>query len=338
MGNLKVSTIIPTYNRAHMLDRAVSSVLGQQRSGDEVLVIDDGSTDNTEQVVSRFGDSVKYVKVPNGGAGKARNIGIQRAANELIAFLDSDDEWMPHKLEIQRALMENEPDVIFSFTDFAHRKSDGAIISNSLRYWHRDNREWDEILGPIRKLSHESQDGDSCDGIDYYVGDLYVSQLKASYVFTSTVMVRRKEAGSALRFAEDTPTYEDWECFGRLAGAGMAAYLDCETAWQHGHGEYRLTDADQLTCAQARIKITKRVWGGDKEFMENNRALYDNVLREQMLIQISRLIVGGRTREARSIAREIGNCPISYRIMSELPGALVKPMVWLKRLIRSGRS
>lgn len=96
-----VSVVIPTYNRAALLPRAITSVLNQTFPDLECIVVDDGSTDQTTQVVAGFQDPrLRLLRLPiNGGGGHARNVGIQAARGELIAFLDSDDEWLPQMLE-----------------------------------------------------------------------------------------------------------------------------------------------------------------------------------------------------------------------------------------------
>ena len=95
MNSHAISTIIPTYNRAQLITRAINSVLPQMEPEDELIVVDDGSTDNTREIVAKYGDRVKYIKTKNGGCGAARNRGVQEATGPLVAFLDSDDEWMP---------------------------------------------------------------------------------------------------------------------------------------------------------------------------------------------------------------------------------------------------
>jgi len=100
-----VSVVIPTYNRAHLLARAIHSVLTQTFSDFELIVVDDGSTDHTVEVVQSVRDPrMRLVRLDrNCGAGRARNAGIQAARGEWVAFLDSDDEWLPRKLELQMA-------------------------------------------------------------------------------------------------------------------------------------------------------------------------------------------------------------------------------------------
>lgn len=107
-----VSVVIPTYNRATILEYAIGSVLSQTLSDLECIVVDDGSTDQTTQVMARFQDPrLRFIRLPaNKGVSHARNIGIQAARGELIAFLDSDDTWLPPKLERQIARMRETTD------------------------------------------------------------------------------------------------------------------------------------------------------------------------------------------------------------------------------------
>lgn len=100
-NNPLVSVIIPTYNCPHFLREAVDSALNQTYSNREVIIVDDGSTDNTPEVVREYGDRVRYIRQNNSGTAAARNTGIRNAKGELIAFLDHDDVWLPRKLELQ---------------------------------------------------------------------------------------------------------------------------------------------------------------------------------------------------------------------------------------------
>ena len=106
----KVSIIIPTYNRVDLLPRAINSVLNQTFQDFELIVVDDGSTDNTKQVVEEFQKKdkrIKYIWQENSGApAKPRNTGIKNSQGEYIALLDHDDEWLPEKLEKQLEIFE----------------------------------------------------------------------------------------------------------------------------------------------------------------------------------------------------------------------------------------
>ena len=104
-----ISVLLPTYQRACVLPRAIDSVLAQTFPVGEIIVVDDGSTDDTAAVVARYGPSVRYLRQANAGAAAARNAGIAAAAGDWIAFLDSDDEWLPHKLQRQAEALDRCP-------------------------------------------------------------------------------------------------------------------------------------------------------------------------------------------------------------------------------------
>lgn len=110
-----VSIIIPTYNRARYLDGALRSVFSQTVNDSEVILIDDGSTDETRDIANRYGKKIRIVTQENQGRSSARNSGLQLAQGTLIAFLDSDDEWFPDKLERQLSYLKSHPDTSFLY-------------------------------------------------------------------------------------------------------------------------------------------------------------------------------------------------------------------------------
>jgi glycosyltransferase involved in cell wall biosynthesis len=112
-----VSVVIPTYNRAHWLRYAICSALQQSHRPLEILVVDDGSTDDTGELCAGFGPSVRYIPQENGGCAVARNRGLREARGEYVAFLDSDDVWEPNKLEIHLAVHNALPEVGWSTSD-----------------------------------------------------------------------------------------------------------------------------------------------------------------------------------------------------------------------------
>ena len=103
--------VIPTYNRAEMVVEAVQCVLAQTHSNTEIIVVDDGGTDDTPQRLAEFGPRVLYLRQANQGVAAARNAGIRRASGEFVAFLDSDDLWHQRKLEIQMDYLRRHPEV-----------------------------------------------------------------------------------------------------------------------------------------------------------------------------------------------------------------------------------
>lgn len=107
----KVSVIIPTYNRANYICEAIDSVLNQTFQDFEIIVVDDGSTDNTREVLEQYNKRIKYFYKTNGGEASARNLGVERSNGEYIAFLDSDDLWLPDKLKKQMTVFEKNSDI-----------------------------------------------------------------------------------------------------------------------------------------------------------------------------------------------------------------------------------
>ena len=98
----KVSVIIPTYQRAHLVSQAIESVLAQTYSDYEIIVVNNGSTDNTTEVLSQFGDKIRVIHLhANTGPSVARNLGMNASNGRYLAFLDDDDLWLPNKLEKQ---------------------------------------------------------------------------------------------------------------------------------------------------------------------------------------------------------------------------------------------
>lgn len=115
MGNSKISVVIPVFNCEKYVAEAVRSALTQSRCPDEVIVIDDGSTDSSAEVLQGFGDAIRYFRQENLGIGAARNAGAARAVGDQLAFLDADDIWTPRKLELQESFLRENPDIDMVF-------------------------------------------------------------------------------------------------------------------------------------------------------------------------------------------------------------------------------
>ena len=114
----KVSVIIPAYNAEKFIGEAIESVLNQTYKNIEIIVVDDGSKDNTYHIVKQnFGNQVKLIRKKNGGVSSARNMGVKNAEGEFIAYLDADDYWLPQKLEIQLRCFEKFPECGLCYTD-----------------------------------------------------------------------------------------------------------------------------------------------------------------------------------------------------------------------------
>jgi hypothetical protein len=225
--------------------------------------------------------------------------------------------------------------VLFSFTNFAGRTDEG-VEPNYLARWHKDPRPWDDILAPGVWYSSLAELPQGRADFLVHVGSIYLGEMMSDYVATSTCMVRRLEAGSALRFADDIPISEDKECYARLAKAGFAGYLDCETSWQWGHGGPRVSDADAYAYACARIKIMERIWGKDDVFLARHANDYACKIRQQQLIKARWLIARGRSREARAELATVDHSPLVFRLLAALPGVLARGLLGVRRAFGLG--
>jgi glycosyltransferase involved in cell wall biosynthesis len=301
---------------------------------DEIIVADDGSTDNTAQTLAEFGSRIVFVQCPHAGCGATRNRGVKMATRPLIALLDSDDEWDADKLQLQRTFMARKTDVLFCFSDFRCSLPSGQVSHNYLAQWHRDPRGWDDILGPGSNFSSVAALPNGRSDFRVHIGSIYLGEMESNYVAASTVLVRREQAGQALEFAEDVEVSHDKDCFGRLAKKGPAAYFDCETATQFGHDGPRITDANDFVFATTRLKILERVWGSDQDFLAEYGDRLQLALRTQHLRRARWLLVRGRTAEAKEDLRLAGNTSLAYRMLAALPGPAARFLLRARRLAR----
>jgi glycosyltransferase involved in cell wall biosynthesis len=116
--DVNISVIIPTFNRAHLIAETIESIINQSFKPREIIVIDDGSTDNTDRVIAKYRDVVQYYKIENSGVCTARNLGADKAGSEWLAFCDSDDLWHRDKLLLQVELVRSAPEIEYCFTNF----------------------------------------------------------------------------------------------------------------------------------------------------------------------------------------------------------------------------
>lgn len=183
-----VSVIIPTYNRAIMLVEAVRSVLGQTYKRIETIVVDDGSTDNTQLVLRKYHSKIKYLWQVRGERSKARNEGFRHSKGDYVAFLDSDDLWLPTKIDRQVQVLETQPDVGLVYTDVQFVDIDGAPYAGQIS--------WDE---PVRDKLYE----------DLMTHNVVTGSL-------SSIMLRRECVEKVGLFDESMTACEDLDLYRRL--------------------------------------------------------------------------------------------------------------------------
>jgi glycosyltransferase involved in cell wall biosynthesis len=206
-GSPTVSVIIPTYQRAHWVTEAIESVFAQTYDDYEIIVINDGSTDNTREVLAQYGDKILVIQQDNQGLSAARNAGIRVAMGKYIALLDDDDLWLPHKLEKQIPFLEANPDVGLLFSD-AYYYGPGAVASPYAQH----------VGIPSVKT----------------IETLFAK----NYVNVPTVVMRRDCLDEVGLFDESLNACEDYDMWLRIVERWRIEYLDELVA------NYRVSDAN----------------------------------------------------------------------------------------------
>lgn len=192
-----VSVIIPTYNRSRYVSKAIDSVLAQTYANYEIIVVDDGSTDNTKSVLDPYQDIIRYFHQENAGVSATRNLGIKESKSEWIAFLDSDDEWLPKKLEEQVNFINKHPEVVLHAVnlDISCYRSNGTTSFDHCRF-----KPCDETI---------------------YIKEPFPFHLKyRTTVMPPSVVCRRDMAMKVGGFVEGRSLFEDYEFMCKMATQG----------------------------------------------------------------------------------------------------------------------
>jgi len=158
--DISVSVVIPTYNRAGYLGQAVDSALAQQPFGGslEVIVVDDGSTDDTQRTLSSFGDRIVYLRIPHSGIpAVARNAGLEAASGSYVGFLDSDDLWLPEKLRRQVAVLAGRPTIALVYGSCEYIEADGTRTGQLV--WSPENLKSGDALAELLRHNFLSTPG-----------------------------------------------------------------------------------------------------------------------------------------------------------------------------------
>ena len=190
-----VSVVIPTHNRARIVGGAIESVLTQSYDRIQIVVADDGSSDDTQKVAEAYGARVTYVRQANAGVSAARNFGIRHARGEFIAFLDSDDSWQPWKIEAQLAALQRHSDAGIVWTDMAAIDDSGRLVSARylrVMYAAYGKLRIEQTLDPVDTLGALSPNVPAAIASTVIrKGDLFSAILLGNLIHTSTVLFRR---------------------------------------------------------------------------------------------------------------------------------------------------
>ena len=209
MAANNVTVIVPTYNRADKLAKALDSVLTQTCPPLETFVIDDGSTDHTEALINRYYPTIHYLKQENRGVSTARNVGIQSANGEWLAFLDSDDEWRPNKLEMQMQRLKSEPD---------------SLICHTEEIWVRNGRR----VNPKKKHVKKG-------------GWIFEHCLPMCAMSPSSIIIHRSVFEDVGLFDESLPACEDYDLWLRITAKYAVTFIDIPQIIKYGGHEDQLS-------------------------------------------------------------------------------------------------
>ncbi len=261
--NPLVSVILPTYNRGWIIKEAIDSVLEQEFSDFELIVVDDGSTDDTPAILNTYGRDIRVLRQSNRGVSAARNRGIAASAGQLIAFLDSDDLWLPQKLTAQ--------------VDFFAARPD-AVICQTEEQWIRNG------IRVNPKMRHHK-----------FSGMIFERSLELCLVSPSAVMLRRALFETAGMFDERLPACEDYDLWLRISCRYPVYLIDTPLIVKRGG------HADQLSRAPGldkyRIRALQKVIES-RLLSDSQRSAAVRILKEKCAIYVNGCRKRGRYDEA----------------------------------------
>lgn len=278
-----ISVIIPTHNYGRYIRDAINSVQSQTVSDLEIIVVDDGSTDNTPAVLQAIRDRrLRVVRIPNAGVSAARNAGIALAAGHYIAFLDADDIWLPDKLALQLALMTNEPSLGLVFSDFTRFDDSGVLPGTQFSY-----------VPEIKEFETRPAHG----GIGYVMlGDVFaqIASTRELVAGPQTLMLRR-HAVRHIQFPEGVHLCEDYEYLlhaSRCVAVGFIAQ-PLVNVRRHGSNSF----AEPAETMLPKVDVLRRFLLQDKLSYRERRTIKRRLAHAWASIGYHHFH-GGRLREA----------------------------------------
>ena len=246
-----VSVIIPTNNRAGFLAQAIDSVLAQTYTNFELIVVDDGSSDETQTLLASYGKLLISLRQENRGPAAARNAGIRAARHPLLAFLDSDDQFTSNKLALQTAAMEAQPDL---------------LISHTQETWFRNGQH-------LNQKKHHTKAG----------GDIFARNLALCMVGMSTVMVRQELFDRVGLFDESFPCCEDYEFWLRASVAHPFLLVETPLTAKHGGRPDQVSVRFQTGMDSLRIRALEKLLSSAPLTAAQSRLAREELVRKAVL-------------------------------------------------------
>ena len=337
----KVSIIIPTYNRAHHISEAIQSVIDQDiKNCDlEIIVIDDGSTDETRQIVCAFREKVRYIYQENQGVGSARNRGIKQATGEWLAFLDSDDRWLPDKLSLQFKVLDAFPKYKVVYSNFYTSENGHIIIQKGFEYWisvfseiGMDQVNWSNIF----TNRYNSGDYDITrfgTSFSIYSGNVFLALLETLCVNCWTMLIHRDCLTEKIKFAELQIVEDYWFCC-QLSESHDFLFLDCPTVENRAHTGSRESQGKRTTLLEGSRIIYEQIYLPSlSQFRPHDDAIKDRLkavnhqLLKEYLKSAELFKAKALTRDMESYKFQDGMAVAFYRIAAAFPFNIISHLV-----------
>jgi glycosyltransferase involved in cell wall biosynthesis len=303
-----VSVIVPSYNSAHLVADAVDSVLAQTYPHVELIVVDDGSKDDTRQVLARYGERLRYVHQENRGLSGARNTGIGHARGELLAFLDADDKWLPEKLSRQvEALLAN-PRAAFAHTEVLY---------------------WDSQTGAAESRPKERHE---------FTGACYRRLFAGNQIIVSTALVRRERLEKVGLFDEAIrrPSTQDYDAWLRLARHAEVVYVPEPLVYYRVHAANASKNA--VMMLEDELYVIEKALREDPSLVREvgRRGVKNRFFGIYSGIGFRNYERGNREEARRAFAQALGYRPSSYPVLklwlaTALPAPVVRGFQRLKQ-------
>ena len=259
----KVSVIIPSYNCEKYIRETIDCILAQTHKNIEVIVVDDGSTDNTQDIVASYGEPVRLIKQSNARVCAARNRGIQEANGEYICLMDHDDYWFPEKIARQIEILETSPEI-------------GGVFSAFI-CWKQNNQGEFPAPDSYRDVSDEITD----DIDPEYSGWIHHQLLLDCWILTSTSMFRAEVFQICGNFDVALPYSEDWDLWFRIAQKYQLIKLRRPTTLYRQHAEQGNRIVRDIDYRTTLLEKTVAKWG---LCSQDGRCLDSSKFKQQLAI------------------------------------------------------
>jgi glycosyltransferase involved in cell wall biosynthesis len=279
-----VSVAIPVYNGQDQVADSVRSVLAQTHPAVEVIVVDDGSTDKTWDVLKSLGPAVRTIRQRNGGLAVARNTGLQAARGEFIALMDHDDLCEPERLAVQVQFMQQHPELVLCATDFSAFNANGPVSpSHTGTYYSRCRPEVGGIAA--RFPQHGHLEITACLGADpaapavvnTHLGNVYDELALGNFLHPPTLLFRRSVLTDVGLFDPAARSMCDWEWLVKVARSGPVGFIDRPLL------KYRLSATQLSSSPRAMadsLHVAQRICASDPALVGRHRAAFRHLLGE----------------------------------------------------------